>query len=140
MPGPPFVYTWQDHADHGRHNEEFADLVIKTMLPKKPEYADWALVAIAYAALHYTKAAILRDTGLTSEKHVDYTDRANQFREGNETLVRQHLPTIAAKYKMVFQGGHEARYRGFFKKGGTAALEVARQRILLDEIKQACGF
>jgi hypothetical protein len=134
----PFTYTWRDHVEHARHNEAFLDRLTKD-LHRAPEWADWALVVTFYAALHYTKAAILRDHHLTVPRHTGHWVQG-VWQSGHNDLVRQHLPRIKVQYKELFDAGHDARYRAYFKTSPKAVLEVARQRILLDQIKTECGF
>ena len=39
MPGPGFTYTWQDHFDHGKHNEAFHWFVSAYLLDKNNQPA-----------------------------------------------------------------------------------------------------
>jgi hypothetical protein len=131
--------TPADHFEYARHHEEFLGYLSANVLNQHPEYADWALVVCFYAALHYTKGAILRDHNVSVERHTRYRDEHHRVHDGHNELVREHLgKEISAKYQQLFGNGHDARYRGFFRKPNEARLEVALCMGLLDEIKAAC--
>jgi hypothetical protein len=133
-------FTPQDHFDNAKHNEDFADYLIDRVFARNPEYADWAVVALAYAGLHYTKGAILRDHGATVTKHQGYTDQHGVHHDGHEDLVRAHLPAVIVEYLELFQAGHRARYRGTYRMPNDALLEVARLKALLATVKKACNL
>src|SRR3989304_4632789 len=46
------------HVDHAAHDERLLDILEHDLLPQHPEFLDWAIVVMFYAALHYTKAAL----------------------------------------------------------------------------------
>ena len=133
--------TPADHFEYARHHEAFLDYLSTRVLNNEPRFADWALVVAFYAALHYTKGAILRDTGVHVERHRRYPDQSGTWHDGHNELVRQAFGSaISAKYQQLFGNGHDARYRGFFRKPNEAKLEVARCRALLEEIKAVCDI
>ncbi len=133
------AHSPSDHFEYGRHHEAFLDYLIAQVLNREPQFADWALVVAFYSALHYTKGAILRDHGVHTERHARYEDKNGVWHDGHNDLVRQFFgPAISAKYQQLFGAGHEARYRGFYRKPNEAKLEVARHKALLDEIKIVC--
>jgi hypothetical protein len=103
-------------------------------------FADWALVVAFYAALHYTKAAILRDHNETSPTHVTRYDSRGVRYVGHNDLVREYLRAINTAYRDLFDLGLEARYRDYFKIPGNAVAEVRRQRKGLSNIKMTCGY
>lgn len=128
-----------EHLDHARHNEKFLDHLIKVVLPSNPRFADWALVVVFYAALHYTKAAILRDHNEFAPHHVTHLRGDVPYR-GHNDLVREHIPAIRTNYRELYELSQEARYRSFFKAPGDSVAEVRRTRQTLDDIKSACGY
>lgn len=135
------AHTPSDHFEYAQHHEAFLDYLMAKVLNNDPQFADWALVVAFYAALHYTKGAILRDHDVHVERHARYEDKNGVWHDGHNDLVRQHLGGgISAKYQQLFGGGHEARYRGFYRKPNEARLEVLRHKALLDEIKAVCDI
>jgi hypothetical protein len=96
---PTTHYTEQDYLDHARHNERFLDYLIKSVLPSNSRYADWALVVCFYTALHYTKAAILRDHGDDVAHHVSYYRTGGDYHIGHNDLVREHLSAVKTAYR-----------------------------------------
>ncbi len=133
-------FTEQDHVDHARHNERFLDHLISQVLDENGQYGDWALVVTFCAALHYTKAAIVRDLRKSVTAHTSRMDAHGVVHEGHNDLVRTHLPVINTLYRELFDLGHDARYRGYYRMPGNAVAEVKRQRRNLDDIKTACGY
>jgi len=117
----------------------FLKYLVDTVLPSNGRFSDWALVVAFYAALHYTKGAILRDSGISVQQHKRYTDAHGTLREGHNDLVRYHIPSIATRYRDLFDLGHQARYRGFFRLPDNSLAEVKRQQRALRDIKLACG-
>lgn len=130
----------QDHLDQARQNESFLDYLIDTVLPSHPRFADWALVVTFYAALHYTKAAILRDHGDFAPHHISRYDQRGDRHVGHNDLVREHLLVVSIYYSDLFDLSQEARYRGYYKTPGDLVAEVRRQRKRLEDIKLACGY
>jgi hypothetical protein len=134
------AYSWRGHQAHAEHNQALLDYFIQQVLPRDPVFADWALVVCFYAALHYTKAAILRDHGVMVPKHRSGPGRGGKWELGHNDLVRTHLPQISAEYRDLFDIGVQARYEGFFKLGQNVLLEVVRQQAELAKIKAGCEF
>ena len=132
--------TEADLLDHARHDEDFLDFLLAEVLPTNSRFADWALVAAFYSALHFTKAAILRDHNRHVTQHVGRTDHLGSFHAGHNDLVNDYLGIIKTTYRDMFDLGHEARYRGYYKLAGNATAEVQRKRKDLDKIKSACGY
>lgn len=130
--------SYQDHLDQAQHNEAFLDFLTANVLPSNSRFADWALVVTFYAALHYTKAAILRDHGRFAAKHKGHYDNKGEFHSGHNELVEDYLPQIKTRYRELFDLGQEARYRGFYKLAGDAMGVVRIQRRMLEDIKLAC--
>ena len=133
-------FTEHDHLQHARHNEAFLDHLIESVLESRSEFADWALVVCFYAALHYTKAALVRDLRMSATTHRSYEDAGGGDRKGHTDLVRIHLPALGAIYSEMFDLSQDARYRGFYKMPGHAVAEVKRQRRRLEDVKTACGY
>lgn len=130
----------QDHLDQARHNEALLDHFLTTVLPNHPDFADWALVVTFYAALHYTKAAIIRDHGEFAPHHITRFDSGGVRHPGHNDLVREHMPVLRSLYGDLFDLSQEARYRGYYRKPGDLVAEVKRQRVRLEDIKTACGY
>ena len=82
----------QTHFDHASHNERLVDILEHDLLPRNPEFLDWAIVVTFYAALHYTKAALIRDQGAFSPHHRGYRDGDGVFQEGHNDLVHRYFP------------------------------------------------
>lgn len=136
MKGPEF--TPDEHLAHGRHNETFLRYLTDSVLTRRSEFADWALVVVFYAALHYTKAAILRDNGKFSKQHRSSTHDSG-YTVGHNDLVREYLPEVVAEYMEMFDLGHDARYRSYFAEPTNGLAEVKRQVSSLRKVKEACG-
>lgn len=134
-----FSYDPETHLKHAVHNETFLRHLNDSVLAKRGEFADWALVVAFYAALHYTKSAILRDHGMSVARHRGF-DGDQGWQQGHTELVRDHLSSISGLYKHLSDLGHDARYRGYFMQPGNATAEVKRQTEALKKIKTACGY
>lgn len=92
----------QDHFDHAAHNERLLDVLENELLPRHPEFLDWAIVVTFYTALHYTKAALLRDHGLVSPRHRAYHDAQDELHPGHNDLVREHFEIdVRQAYKEI---------------------------------------
>lgn len=133
----------QVHFDHAAHNERLLDILEQEFLPRHPEFLDWAIVVTFYAALHYTKGALLRDHGVYAVHHVGHSDpTTGRFVPGHTELVRQHFDrNVRAAYNELFHRSTEARYRPFYKKAATsvpAHAQLALFRVQLETIKAAC--
>lgn len=64
-------FTSEEHFDQALHNETFLRYLVDGVLTKRSEFADWALVVVFYAALHFTKGKILRDHRQVARTHRD---------------------------------------------------------------------
>jgi hypothetical protein len=96
-------------------------------------------VVAFYSALHYTKAAILRDHGKFSKQHRSSSHDAG-YTTGHNDLVRDYLPEIIVEYLEMFDLGHDARYRAYHAQPTDALAEVKRQVESLKKIKSVCGY
>src|SRR5437867_4128453 len=96
------VFTWHDYQGHAEHNEVFLNFFINQVLKKEPGFADWAITVCFYAALHYTKAAILRDHGVAVIRHRSGLGKGGVWEEGHNVLVRKHLRAISPEYRDMF--------------------------------------
>lgn len=129
------------HREHAEHNERLLDILEEAILPHHPEFLDWAIVVVFYAALHYTKYALLRDHGARAVSHRGHIDGAGAWVDGHNDLVRAHLPEDArVAYKELFDRAQEARYRPFFRKAQSlgAAQQLTLFRVHLETVKAAC--
>jgi HEPN domain-containing protein len=129
----------KQHFDHAAHNERLLDLMVQEVLPKAPEFADWAMIVMFYAALHYTKGAILRDHALYVPRHRSFRDALGEVDTGHNDLVREHMgEEVATAYTELFDASQQARYRSFFTKSTEALNEVTLLRVQLQIVREAC--
>jgi hypothetical protein len=131
----------QVYFNHAAHNERLLDVFETEVLPRFPEFFDWAIVVIFYAALHYVQGALLRDHGVVARAHRSYSDEVGAKAPGLNELVRQHLERdVRDAYLELFDRAQEARYRSFFKKGMRLdwRSQLALYRVQLETIKAAC--
>lgn len=128
-----------DYLRHAEHNEKYADFLIADVLPKRSNFSDWAMVVLFYAALHYTKAAILHRHSCVSDQHKGHVDERDVHHPGHEDYVRMFMPSgITALYTDLFQMGWDARYEDFFRQPDASFAEVKRQRENLRKIEAKC--
>jgi hypothetical protein len=131
----------QTHFDHAAHNESLLDILQDDLLPRNPEFLDWAIVVTFYAALHYTKAALLRDYQVFAPHHRGYRDANGALQVGHNDLVHQFFPAdVRTSYKELFDRAQEARYRPFYKKQDSlgSKQQLALYRVHLETVKAAC--
>jgi hypothetical protein len=127
-----------EYLKHAEHNAKFVDFLISDVLPKRANFSDWAMVALFYAALHYTKAAILHKHRCIAEQHKGYPDEATgRYTPGHEDYVRWFMgPSTTALYTDLFQMAWDARYEDFYLLPDASLAEVKRQRANLAKIEQ----
>jgi hypothetical protein len=131
----------QVHFDHAAHNERLLDVLEGDLLPRHPEFLDWAIVVTFYAALHYTKAALIRDHHAFAPHHRGYRDEHGVLHDGNNDLVHQHFELdVRTAYKELFDRAQEARYRPLYRKRDSLGTtqQLALYRVHLETIKAAC--
>jgi hypothetical protein len=128
----------EEYFQHGQHNEDFLKLLSTGVLRNQSQFTDWALVITFYAALHYTKSAILRDHGLFSDRHASYHEADGTRYTGHNDLVREYLRPIHLVYRDLYDLSREARYRAFYKKPDSSMALLKRQADGLRLIKESC--
>jgi hypothetical protein len=130
------------HFDQAAHNEKLVDHFVNDILPRNPEFADWTITVMFYAAVHYTKGALLRDHGLLAYTHRSHRDEHGAVHEGHNELVRQYLGVdVSIAYRELFDRSQEARYRPYRRKFGTvneALNAINLLRVHLATIRDAC--
>ena len=82
------------HLSKAAHNENFA----LTFWPAFPQYADWAVTAYFYAAVHLVEACFAT-IGIHS---------ANHQQRNREVALR--LSTVAVHYMNLYRASRRARY------------------------------
>jgi HEPN domain len=133
----------EDHYAHARHNEALISILIEEVIPRHPEFYDWTLVVMEYAAFHYTKAKLLGLGAQDVKLHRSHRDVTGAIDEvGHNDLVSDHLGEDAAvAYRELYFRGQEVRYRRFYTKftdPKQALQALALQRVHLDTIRQVC--
>jgi hypothetical protein len=100
------------------HTEALLDLLMTQVIPNRPEFADWAMVVIFYAAVQRTHATLLRDHNEDPRGHRDHHDpKTGQLIRGQGSLVRDFLgANVSQAYQQLYQVSREARYRPFGNK------------------------
>ena len=129
------------HRDHAEHNEHLLAIFEGYLLPQHPEFLDWGIVVTFYAALHYTKFALLRDHGLYAPHHRGHTDGSGAWIAGHNDLVRDNFDAnVRGSYKELFDRAQESRYRPFYRKtqSMSAVQQLALYRVHLETVKAAC--
>ena len=129
------------HVDHAAHDERLLDILEHDLLPQHPEFLDWAIVVIFYAALHYTKAALIRDHEVFAPHHGGHHERDGRFVEGHNDLVHRLFPDdVRIAYDELFHRSIEARYGPFYRKKDPlgSLRQLALYRVQLETIKAAC--
>lgn len=87
----------QTHLDHAAHNERLLDILENQILDRYPEFLDWAIIVTFYAALHYTKAVLIRDHSMVARTHRGPRDeRAISYTLA--TRSRPRLPTARSQH------------------------------------------
>jgi len=133
----------EGHYDQARHNEAVLDYLMKHVIPERPDFADWVLIVMHYAAFHYTKAKILRDFDADVKIHRSRRGEAGEVEEtGHNELVSDCLgEDVGVAYRELYFRGQEVRYRPFFKMWSDPAKalqELRLQKLHLDTIRAAC--
>lgn len=131
----------QVHFDHAAHNERLLEVLETEVLPRFPEFFDWAIVVVFYAALHYVQGALLRDHQEVARAHRSYADEFGQKAVGLNELVRRYFDRdVRDAYLELFDRGQEARYRWFYRKATQQnwKSQLALYRVQLETIKAAC--
>lgn len=131
------------HYEHAQHNEQLLDYLTKHVIPQRPDFFDWAIVIMQYAAFHYTKAKILRDHSKSAVIHRSRrTESGDIDEQGHNELVSDCLgEDVGVAYRELYFRGQEARYRPFYTKASDpkrALQELALQRAHLDTVRDAC--
>ena len=106
-----------------------------------PEFFDWAIVVVFYAALHYVQGALVRDHQEVARAHRSYSNEVGQKATGLNELVRKYFDRdVRDAYLELFDRGQEARYRWFYRKATQQnwKSQLALYRVQLETIKAAC--
>jgi hypothetical protein len=88
-----------EHVTQAQENEEFADLLIKTWGDK---YANWAVVALFYAAAHYGRAFIIQRGAKTITNHPGFESYFHRF--------WKPPPELFSLYRRLKDESERARY------------------------------
>lgn len=131
----------QVHFDHAAHNERLLEVLEEEVLPRFPEFFDWAIVVVFYAALHYVQGALLRDYQEVARAHRSYANEIGHKATGLNELVRRYFDRdVRDAYLELFDRGQEARYRWFYRKATQQnwKSQLALYRVQLETIKAAC--
>ena len=83
-----------EHLDQAKHNESFANEVATAL----STYADWAIVAAFYSAIHYLEARFAF-LGFHSDRH-----------ETRDRYVHTHCRNLWKPYRQLKDDATEARY------------------------------
>ena len=132
---PPQRRTAAEHQAHAQHNEALLDFLIADVLGSRSNFSDWGFVIAFYAALHYTKAAMMQ------KNPANYVQRHQGHYEngiwvaGHNDLVERVFPELHDDYMDLFDLGLQARYGGFYLMGGAMFPELKRKRETLERIK-----
>ena len=91
-----------DHLEQAERNEDFYTELSK-LNPAGPEYTEWELVALFYAALHYVDAWLARSEGSHPRNHrqrLDMVMKRSAFRPISEDYATLYRLSIRARYEM----------------------------------------
>lgn len=107
--------TREWHLKRAAHHLDVAEHLAKT-----PDFVDWAVVALFYAAHQQVHSALSGDPGLSKDerhprKHVA-PKGADAGGRGTNQLVAATLPSINKEYRSLYDASRRTRY-DFFKLG-----------------------
>lgn len=88
--------TLDEHIVQAAHNEALSRVI-------EQQYADWALTALFYAALHYVEAYFYQDSASGYPRH--YTNHVDRH-----AAVRSRLRPIYGHYRALMTHSLDARY------------------------------
>jgi hypothetical protein len=127
--------TADQYDAQGRHNEDFYDYLCAEVLGPRSHFSDWGFVVVFYAALHYTKAHLMREHGEWAPTHKGKYGKDGLWVEGHNDLVERRLKPAYLDYKELFDASIQARYVGMYEEGGVMFPELKRKKDTLQRIK-----
>jgi hypothetical protein len=98
------VISDQVHFRQGEHNEGLA-----RTLAGDATFADWAIVAAFYAALHYIDAQLISNLGIDPERGPGPGHNVSVHKH-RQDLVRQHYPRAFVPYRNLRLQSEQVRY------------------------------
>lgn len=130
------------HA-HARHIEAVLDAYLP-LVDQAPARADWAMVLMFYAGLHWASGSLLKDHNERPTKHGSRRAPDGEMVHGVADLVSLHYGKEAAvAYHSLYDLGKQARYqplyRTFTDLGNTRNV-LAVQRFSLEQLKSELGI
>lgn len=125
----------QKELDHAGHNETAAQFV-----HAKATYHDWVATIAFYSALHYVRGSIfpLTENGKTHKSFIEYCNEKGITQKQHKVLkglVREHLSSIAGKYRWLHDTSQNARYIEYRLSPAIANESMNK----LAEIKAVCS-
>jgi hypothetical protein len=124
---------------HAKHDEEIA-----LFLHQTKKSVQWTIIICFYSALHYVRSKMFPLTEVTGGVTTTYNSLDDYYsklgpNKGSlhETLVDltwRDLPTIAAKYQLLFNSSITARYHNYIHDSRASEQAVKN----LSAIKKEC--